>query len=56
MTAAPTAFRAIKILCETMRGIADGHEEPVPSTTANAAALDTLWPVLAPSGSRQVSR
>ncbi len=39
--------RSGKILRKTMRGIADGHDEPVPSTIENAAALDDLRPVLA---------
>jgi propionyl-CoA synthetase len=29
-----------------MRGIADGRDEPVPSTIEDAAVLDTLRPIL----------
>ena len=38
--------RSGKILRKTMRGIADGAEEPVPSTIDDASVLDTLRPVL----------
>ncbi|GAA4996863.1 propionyl-CoA synthetase [Pseudonocardia tropica] len=38
--------RSGKILRKTMRGIADGVEEPVPSTIDDASVLDTLRPVL----------
>jgi propionyl-CoA synthetase len=38
--------RSGKILRRTMRGIADGREEPVPSTIDDAAVLDTLRPIL----------
>jgi len=38
--------RSGKILRRTMRGIADGHEEPVPSTIEDPAVLDALRPVL----------
>jgi propionyl-CoA synthetase len=38
--------RSGKILRKTMRGIADGVDEPVPSTIDDAAVLDTLRPVL----------
>ncbi|MFC5949231.1 propionyl-CoA synthetase [Pseudonocardia lutea] len=38
--------RSGKILRKTMRGIADGLEEPVPSTIDDASVLDTLRPVL----------
>jgi propionyl-CoA synthetase len=38
--------RSGKILRKTMRGIADGQDEPVPSTIENAAVLDALRPVL----------
>ncbi|MBC3189843.1 propionyl-CoA synthetase [Pseudonocardia sp. C8] len=38
--------RSGKILRKTMRGIADGHDEPVPSTIDDPAVLDTLRPVL----------
>ena len=38
--------RSGKILRKTMRGIADGHDEPVPSTIEDPAVLDALRPVL----------
>ncbi|MBW0104163.1 propionyl-CoA synthetase [Pseudonocardia sp. KRD291] len=38
--------RSGKILRKTMRGIADGTDEPVPSTIDDASVLDTLRPVL----------
>jgi propionyl-CoA synthetase len=38
--------RSGKILRKTMRGIADGADEPVPSTIENADVLDALRPVL----------
>jgi propionyl-CoA synthetase len=38
--------RSGKILRKTMRGIADGHDEPVPSTIEDAGVLDTLRPIL----------
>jgi propionyl-CoA synthetase len=38
--------RSGKILRRTMRGIADGADEPVPSTIDDPAVLDTLRPVL----------
>ena len=38
--------RSGKILRKTMRGIADGVEEPVPSTIDDPAVLDTLRPLL----------
>jgi propionyl-CoA synthetase len=38
--------RSGKILRKTMRGIADGAEEPVPSTIDDPAVLDALRPVL----------
>jgi propionyl-CoA synthetase len=38
--------RSGKILRKTMRGIADGVDEPVPSTIDDASVLDTLRPVL----------
>ncbi len=38
--------RSGKILRKTMRGIADGVDEPVPSTIDDAGVLDTLRPVL----------
>jgi propionyl-CoA synthetase len=42
--------RSGKILRKTMRGIADGRDEPVPSTIEDPAVLDALRPVLADSG------
>jgi propionyl-CoA synthetase len=38
--------RSGKILRKTMRGIADGNDEPVPSTIDDATVLDALRPVL----------
>jgi len=38
--------RSGKILRRTMRGIADGREEPVPSTIEDATVLDALRPIL----------
>jgi propionyl-CoA synthetase len=38
--------RSGKILRKTMRGIADGRDEPVPSTIEDTSVLDTLRPVL----------
>jgi propionyl-CoA synthetase len=38
--------RSGKILRATMRGIADGRDEPVPSTIDDAGVLDALRPVL----------
>ena len=38
--------RSGKILRKTMRGIANGQDEPVPSTIDNPAALNALRPVL----------
>ena len=40
--------RSGKILRKTMRGIADGRDEPVPSTIEDASVLDALRNVLAP--------
>ena len=45
VTALPKT-RSGKILRKTMRGIADGQDEPVPSTIEDAAVLDALRPVL----------
>jgi propionyl-CoA synthetase len=39
--------RSGKILRKTMRGIADGADEPVPSTIEDPAVLNALRPVLA---------
>jgi propionyl-CoA synthetase len=41
--------RSGKILRKTMRGIAGGHDEPVPSTIDDPAALDALRPLLSAS-------
>ena len=38
--------RSGKILRKTMRGIADGRDEPVPSTIEDAAVLEALRPLL----------
>jgi propionyl-CoA synthetase len=38
--------RSGKILRKTMRGIADGRNEPVPSTIEDASVLDRLRPIL----------
>jgi propionyl-CoA synthetase len=38
--------RSGKILRRTMRGIADGMDEPVPSTIDDPAVLDALRPIL----------
>ena len=45
ITALPKT-RSGKILRKTMRGIADGHDEMVPSTIEDPAVLDALRPVL----------
>jgi propionyl-CoA synthetase len=46
ITALPKT-RSGKILRKTMRGIADGQAEPIPSTIEDPAVLDALRPVLA---------
>jgi propionyl-CoA synthetase len=46
VVAALPKTRSGKILRKTMRGIADGVDEPVPSTIENADVLDALRPVL----------
>jgi propionyl-CoA synthetase len=46
VVAALPKTRSGKILRRTMRGIADGHEEPTPSTIEDTAVLDALRPVL----------
>jgi len=38
--------RSGKILRKTMRGIADGRDEPVPSTIEDAGVLDSLRSIL----------
>ena len=40
--------RSGKILRKTMRGIAHGHDEPLPSTIEDAGVLDALTPILRP--------
>ncbi|HEX9032951.1 MAG TPA: propionyl-CoA synthetase [Streptosporangiaceae bacterium] len=46
VVAALPKTRSGKILRKTMRGIADGREEPVPSTIDDPAVLDSLRPFL----------
>lgn len=46
VVAALPKTRSGKILRKTMRGIADGADEPVPSTIENVEVLDALRPVL----------
>ncbi len=46
VVAALPKTRSGKILRKTMRGIADGADEPVPSTIENVDVLDALRPVL----------
>ena len=46
VVAALPKTRSGKILRKTMRGIANGHAEPTPSTIEDPAALDALRPVL----------
>ena len=43
--------RSGKILRKTMRGIADGKDEPVPSTIEDPAVLHALRPILQPTAS-----
>jgi propionyl-CoA synthetase len=38
--------RSGKILRKTMRGIADGNDEPVPATIEDASTLEALRPLL----------
>jgi propionyl-CoA synthetase len=42
--------RSGKILRKTMRGIADGEDEPIPSTIEDLTVLDALRPILSRSG------
>jgi propionyl-CoA synthetase len=42
--------RSGKILRKTMRGIADGQDEPIPSTIEDPAVLDALRPILSRGG------
>jgi propionyl-CoA synthetase len=46
VVAALPKTRSGKILRKTMRGIADGRDEPVPSTIEDPAVLETLKPIL----------
>jgi propionyl-CoA synthetase len=48
VVAALPKTRSGKILRKTMRGIAHGKDEPVPSTIEDPAVLDALKPVLKP--------
>jgi propionyl-CoA synthetase len=48
VVAALPKTRSGKILRRTMRGIADGREEPVPSTIEDLSVLDALRPILRP--------
>ena len=50
IVAALPKTRSGKILRKTMRGIADGRDEPVPSTIEDPVVLDTMRAVLADSG------
>jgi propionyl-CoA synthetase len=50
VVAALPKTRSGKILRKTMRGIADGQDEPVPSTIEDPAVLDALRPVLGGKG------
>jgi len=50
VVAALPKTRSGKILRKTMRGIANGVDEPIPSTIDDEGVLDALRPVLASSG------
>lgn len=50
VVAALPKTRSGKVLRRTMRGIADGLDEPVPSTVDDATVLDALRPVLLRGG------
>jgi propionyl-CoA synthetase len=50
VVAALPKTRSGKILRKTMRGIADGQNEPIPSTIEDPAVIDTLRPILADGG------
>jgi propionyl-CoA synthetase len=50
VVAALPKTRSGKILRKTMRGIADGADEPVPSTIEDPGVLDALRPVLSGEG------
>jgi propionyl-CoA synthetase len=47
--------RSGKILRKTMRGIANGNDEPVPSTIDDPAVLEGLRPILLPNGRGRLS-
>ncbi|MER5662186.1 AMP-binding enzyme, partial [Streptomyces mirabilis] len=46
VVAALPKTRSGKILRKTMRGIADGHDEPIPSTVDDPGVIEVLRPVL----------
>ncbi|MGN9763311.1 AMP-binding enzyme, partial [Streptomyces sp. SD31] len=46
VVAALPKTRSGKILRKTMRGIADGHDEPIPSTVDDPDVIEILRPVL----------
>src|SRR6516165_6864801 len=50
VVAALPKTRSGKILRKTMRGIANGKDEPVPSTIDDPAVLEGLRPILRPNG------
>ena len=50
VVAALPKTRSGKILRKTMRGIADGHDEPIPSTVDDAGVIEALRPVLRRAG------
>ncbi|MFB6931823.1 propionyl-CoA synthetase [Streptomyces chartreusis] len=53
VVAALPKTRSGKILRKTMRGIADGHDEPIPSTVDDPSVIETLRPLLhRPEGRR----
>ena|SRR6476620_10605195 len=50
IVAALPKTRSGKILRKTMRGIADGHDEPIPSTMDDPSVIEALRPVLRRAG------
>jgi propionyl-CoA synthetase len=50
VVAALPKTRSGKILRKTMRSIADGHDEPIPSTVDDPGVIDALRPVLRSPG------
>ncbi|GAA2768148.1 hypothetical protein GCM10010103_71900 [Streptomyces paradoxus] len=50
VVAALPKTRSGKILRKTMRGIADGHDEPIPSTVDDPGVIEVLHPVLRRAG------